>query len=78
MPPDTAERSPAEGSVPDGAGSSVILRVTERWFGATLYSRTVTRRPARHRGLADALDHLDELGLCVCWVGPRRHPRREA
>jgi hypothetical protein len=35
-------------------------------------------RPHTARGLADALDHLDELGLCACWVGPRRHRRSAA
>jgi hypothetical protein len=30
--------------------------------------------PARGtRGLADALDHLDHLGLCACWTAPRHH-----
>jgi len=27
------------------------------------------------RGLAEALDHLDELGLCACWTAPRPHRR---
>jgi hypothetical protein len=31
-------------------------------------------RPAVTRGLAEALDELDALGLCSCWTGPRRHP----
>jgi hypothetical protein len=31
------------------------------------------RRTAR--GLAQALDHLDELGLCACWTAPRHHRR---
>lgn len=26
--------------------------------------------------LTGALDHLDQIGLCACWVGPRQHPRR--
>jgi hypothetical protein len=28
--------------------------------------------------LRQALDHLDALGLCACWVAPRRCPRRPA
>ncbi|MGH3550510.1 MAG: hypothetical protein ACRDQU_20800 [Pseudonocardiaceae bacterium] len=24
------------------------------------------------RSLSQALDHLDSLGLCCCWVAPRR------
>jgi hypothetical protein len=32
-------------------------------------------RPRGARGLAAALDHLDELGLCACWIAPRDHRR---
>lgn len=35
-----------------------------------------SRRPARvPRGQAEALDELDELGLCACWTAPRPHRR---
>jgi hypothetical protein len=73
--PPSAERRPAGTGRQDG-GETIGTRITERWFGATLYSAE-TRRAGRDplRGLAVALDHLDELGLCACWVAPRRHRR---
>jgi hypothetical protein len=45
-----------------------------RWMGATLYD------PPRAcgRSLREALDHLDGVGLCACWCGPRRHQHRRA
>jgi hypothetical protein len=35
-------------------------------------------RPVSRRGLAVALDELDELGLCACWTAPRPHPQAVA
>ncbi len=34
--------------------------------------------PPSRRGLAEALDELDAVGLCACWTGPRPHPQAVA
>ena len=74
------ERRPGKGGVHDDdhGGGYVSASVTERWVGTTLYSVTPAAARDSRRGLAAALDHLDELSLCACWVAPRRHPRRAA
>jgi hypothetical protein len=48
MLPD-AERRPGGGGVQDDdhGGGNVNVIVTEKWFGAVLYSRTITRRRIR-------------------------------
>jgi hypothetical protein len=72
----TAERRPRrEGGVPDDGhgGGNVTATIRERWFGSVLYSRAVTRHGPPGRGLREALDHLDDCGLCCCWVANRRH-----
>jgi hypothetical protein len=73
MPPD--KQSPRGVTGGQDGGEHVSKRITERWLGTILYSAEPERGREPLRGLADALDHLDELGLCACWTAPRRHRR---
>ena len=78
MPPDSRRGRLRSGLPGDNVDAKSLPMVTEQWFGATLYAANVAppRDPAR--GLAEALDHLDDAGLCCCWVTRRRHRGRAA
>ena len=78
MPPDSRRGRLRDGLQGDSAGSDVDPRITGCWFGATPYSAAREMPHDPDRGLAEALDHLDHLNLCVCWVAPRRHRARAA
>jgi hypothetical protein len=61
-----AERRPAQGGVPDESRGGVVP--------ANVTDLAAWRQWRRDAGaLRQALDHLDALGLCACWVMPRQH-----
>ena len=77
----TAERRSGGSGVRDDAlGGGIGIRITGCPCGCQAMPPYVDdldcqRHRRLTRGLAEALDHLDALGLCVCWVAPRRHRR---
>jgi hypothetical protein len=59
-------------------GARHLSRLREgRWMGSTPYDPPARRRAAPAVGVL-ALDHLDSLGLCACWAGPREHRHGKA
>lgn len=67
-------------TIPAAAVTAVDLAAWRCWTwrprhrcGCSRPADCLVLGPRGARGLAAALDHLDAMGLCACWVAPRRH-----